>query len=205
LRLWPSLSATLYRPVKMLRAEKGPPKEAGRKRTPSECRKVKSVAELATDSDLFSDAALSYLTTPRISCGPRRARATERGQRPVVPRTALTDGRGRPREAWIATGARWPGSLQRMVRRWSCMVHDGSISGENLNASAAMIRPYPLCSTKLGCSILDHASHAPHCARMHRPVSWAHREEISRGACSNTHQPQVQAQQGVHRHQDSGR
>ena len=29
--------------------------------------------------------------------------------------TQLTD--GGPRDAWIATGSRWPGSLQRMVRR----------------------------------------------------------------------------------------
>src|SRR6266446_7351313 len=28
-----------------------------------------------------------------------------------------------PREAWIATGARWPGSLQRMVVTWFVRLH----------------------------------------------------------------------------------
>ena len=55
----------------------------------------------------------------------------------------------------VTAPRRW---LQRMVRRWSCMAHDGSISGENLNASAAMIPPCPLCSAKSGHPILDHAS-----------------------------------------------
>jgi hypothetical protein len=36
-----------------------------------------------------------------------------------------------PREAWIATGARWPGSLQRMVRPLCAHVVE-SVGGETL-------------------------------------------------------------------------